>query len=269
MATRDPDFPLVPHFTLPHIRIALSGTLGQGAGNEVWTMGYKILCHVAGQTTPEIPNTADLEDAADIALTSATALIQAGPSQLGGLFSDDVALTQAKATAIGPDNHIDVSKPTVFRHPAAPVRGIAKPSAGFPTLGRNPYAVAVVATLTGSVLHRGPGTYGRFYLPGPNIFADNVGQGELPLIDGLMQPATVLAFTTALGTFVNAQQAVGVNNGTFGREMVNMSVNKLDQAAVRYQPVTMVSVDNRPDTVRRRQNKLSGRGKQSTAVANN
>ena len=269
MATRDPDFPLVAHFTLPYVRLQASGTLGQAGGNEIWTMGVKVVCTAAGTpTVPEIPSQADVQDVANAGLAAFTGLIQSssgGATSEAGLVSDDVSLTEVKAYAVGPDSHADVTLQTVYAFPGAPVKGQAKPDATNTTLGRLPYAVSTVITFRGSLYRKGLAAFGRIYLPGANIYTDAGGGALLPLTNGRMDPFAVAAFAAAGAAFVHT-----INNavitGQALKRVANVGSSTKLQSLVRWQPVTIVDVDDRPDTVRRRQNKIGGRGKVTIAV---
>lgn len=264
MATRDPDFPLVAHFTMPHIRVQASGTLGNGQANESWTMGFKVIATASGTPgVPEIPNQQDVQDAADAGLAAFSGLIVAQSVNVAGaLVSSDVELTEVKSYAVGPDNHADITLQTVNVFPSGgpPVIGKWDPSTGGSSVaGRLPYSVAVCVTLRGDSFRKGVGALGRFYIPGANIFAGG-GGAAAPLVHGLMDPGTVGAFATAGAAFVNTfnQHAF---TGPLNKKMANVGVVTLDQSRVRWQPVSQVIVDSRPDTVRRRSNKIGGRGK--------
>ena len=87
----------------------------------------------------------------------------------------------------------------------------------------------------------------------------------LPLVNGLMDPFSVAAFAAAGAAFVHTiNNAVIVGQNI--KRVSNVAVTSKLQSLVRWQPVTIVDVDNRPDTVRRRSNKISGRGKVTIAV---
>lgn len=269
MATRDPDFPLVAHFTEPHVRIQASGTLGQAGGNEIWTMGVKVICTAAGTpTVPEIANQQDVADCADAGLVAFEGLISgasAGGGPSAALISNDVNLSEIKAYAVGPDNHADITRNTEYRFPAGPFPGFAKPSAGMETVGRLPYAVSVVVTFKGALYRKGLAAFGRIYLPGANINCSVTGGPPVPLNNGLMDPTVVNAFAVLGAAFVHT-----INNhvitGPLVKTLANVAVTSKNQSLVRWQPISIVDVDNRPDTVRRRQNKISGRGKVTIAV---
>lgn len=267
MATRDPDFPLVPHFTEPHVRLQASGTLGQSGGNEIWTMGVKIVCTAAGTpTVPAIATQADVQDVADAGLAAFTNLIRAGGGvEVQGLISDDVSLTEVKAYAVGPDNHADVALQTVYEFPGAVVHGTANPSVANPINGRQPYAVSVVVTFRGALYRKSLAAFGRIYLPGANIYNSGGGGNPLPLVDGLMNAQTVNAFAVAGAAFVHTINNAPIT-GTYLKRVANVGTTTKQQSLVRWQPVTIVDVDSRPDTVRRRQNKIGGRGKVTIAV---
>ena len=271
MATRDPDFPLVAHFTEPHVRLQASGTLGASGGNELWTMGIKVVCTAAGTpTTAEIATQQDVQDVADAGLAAFTNLIRAtggGTSAEAGLVSDDVALTEIKAYVVGPDNHADITRQTVYEFPATPVKGQATPDATNTTCGRLPYSVSTVITFRGPDYRKGLAAFGRIYVPGANIFNSGAAGGGrlLPLVDGLMDPLSVAAFAAAGAAFVHTINNAPIT-GAFLKRVANVAVTTKQQSLVRWQPVTVVDVDNRPDTVRRRGNKIGGRGKVSIDV---
>ena len=271
MATRDPDFPLVAHFTEYHVRLQASGTLGQAGGNEIWTMGCKIVCTAAGApTVPAVPTQADVQDVANAGLAAFSGLITAtggGSTPEAALISDDVVLTEVKAYAVGPDNHADTALQTVYLFPAAPVKGGAAPDAANVLTGRLPYSVSTVITFKGDLYRKGLAAFGRIYLPGANIFNSGASGGGrmLPLVNGLMDPFSVAAFAAAGAAFVHTiNNAVIVGQNI--KRVSNVAVTSKLQSLVRWQPVTIVDVDNRPDTVRRRSNKISGRGKVTIAV---
>ncbi len=269
MATRDPDFPLVAHFTEPYVRVQASGTLGQAGGNEIWTMGIKIICTAAGTpTVPEIAAQQDVSDCADAGLVAFTNLIQSntgGGGPQAGIVSNDVALTEVKAYAVGPDSHADITRQTEYRFPAAPVVGGAQPDASGAVTGRMPYAVSVVLTFKGALYRKGLAAFGRIYLPGANVFADPAGRGPQPLVNGLMGAGTTNSFAVVGAAFVHT-----INNhvitGPLIKTMANVGSSKVNAGLVRWQPISGVTVDDRPDTVRRRQNKIGGRGKVTIAV---
>jgi hypothetical protein len=267
MATRDPDFPLIPHYTQPHVKVAWSGTSGQGAGNELWVMGVKVGKTQAGSATLVPPLQEDVDQIAAEANTAMTAFISAGAGPTA-LFSDDVSYTACKATAIGTNNLLDPTLKTKFVDPPAPVRGKANPTAENPVEGRLPYAVSIAVTLLGDRFARGPGTYGRFYLPMPNIHANTASAGpSLPLVDGLMQAGTVTAFAGQAANLITGLKSVAASQNGFYYGVFNISVSKVGLAESRFCPIIHVTVDSRPDTVRRRQNKIGGRGKVGNPVA--
>ena len=269
MATRDPDFPLVAHFTEPHVRLQASGTLGSNGGNEIWTVGMKVVCFSqATPTFPDIATQADVADVANAGLTAFTNLLASGTGGGGvtaALISSDVALTEVKAYAVGPDNHADSARQTEYRFPAAPVTGQAGPTANFPNNGRFPYAVSVVVTFKGALYRKSLAAFGRIYLPGANISADLAGAAPKALVNGLMDPGTVQGFVTAGAALVHTINNAPIT-GTLLKVVANVGTTVKMQSLVRWQPVTIVTVDNRPDTVRRRQNKIGGRGKITIAV---
>lgn len=269
MATRDPDFPLVAHFTEPHVRLEASGTLGQSGGNEIWTMGVKVMCTAVGAgDTPVIASQADVQDIANSGLAAFANLIGspgAGGGAEGALISDDVALTEVKAYAVGPDNHADSARQTVYVFPSAPVKGKASPDPTHPTIGRLPYAVSSVITFRGDLYRKGLAAFGRIYLPGANVYNSGGGGNPLPLVDGLMDPQAVAAFAAAGAAFIHTINNAQVSTQLLHR-VANVATTTKQQSLVRWQPVTIVDVDSRPDTVRRRQNKIGGRGKVTIAV---
>lgn len=269
MATRDPDFPLVAHFTDYHVRVQASGTLGQSGGNETWTMGCKVMCTAPGAPSqPVVPTQSDVADIAAAGLAAFSGLIRSGISggttTAAGLISDDVALTEVKAYSVGPDNHANSNVNTVYDFPSAPVKGTCHPDGTHTTLGRETYSQAVVITFRGDQFRKGQGAFGRIYLPGANVHATNAPD-PLPLVDGLMDPVTVAGFAAAGAAFVHTMNNAQISTNTI-HTLVNLSVSKVLQSSVRFQPVTIVDVDNRPDTVRRRSNKIGGRGKITIAV---
>jgi hypothetical protein len=249
--------------------VQASGTLGSGGGNEIWTMGVKVVNTAAGSpTVAEIPTQADVADAAEAGLAAFQGLISSSAGAggaLGGLVSDYVLLKEVKAYAVGPDNHADITRQTEYRFGVAGDHGIAAPNASDPMGGRLPYSVSVVITFRGALYRKQLAAFGRIYIPGANIFATSIANSPHPLVDGLMDPDTVAGFAAAGAAFIHT-----VNNhvitGALIKRVANVAVVKDLQSRVRWQPVTEVDVDSRPDTVRRRQNKISGRGKVTIQV---
>lgn len=262
MTTRDPDFPLVPHYTIPHVRLQASGTLGANTGNEIWAMGLKFICTAAGApTVPVAPAQADVDEIADAGMTAFTTLIKsvlAGATGAGALFPTDVKLTETKAYAVAADNHADPALQTTYRFPLALVEG--QGDNGF-----NPYSVAIVISFAGDLFRKGLAAHGRIYLPNPEIGATAAGAVPIRLGDGRMSAETVTGFANAGKTLIQTlKSASPTTNLVHVPSMVGVS--KVNAGLARWQPITHVLVDDRPDTVRRRSNKLGGKGKVTTTI---
>lgn len=262
MATRDPDFPLVPHFTIPHVQVQVSGTLGAAGADEIWAMGMKMMCHAVGTPgVPVQPSQEDVNEIADAALEAFAELIlylAPGTTAESGLVSSDVSLTESKAYLVGADNHADVTLQTAYRFPTGPVVGHAPP-------GQDPYAVACVLSFTGDSFRKGLAAHGRVYVPGANIHVSSTSTTGLSLVAGLMSPESVGIWSAAGGALIQKLKSASPTTNLV-HVPVMVGVSKVNQGLARWQAISHVIVDNRPDTVRRRQNKLGGKGKISTQI---
>ena len=207
-----------------------------------------------------IPSQDDIQLAAETAVTAFSALISSdvGGGPQAGLVSNWAALTEVRAASVGNDSHRPSNRNTVIIDLPTPVRGVAPTTGGSNVQGQIPYQVAVVATFRGDLYTRGIAAYGRFYLPVPNIVSDPAGTSQTQLVDGLMAAGTVTKFANAFALFLKTMHVTELGANVFQRP-VNVG-SSTTQSLVRWQDITAVSVDNRPDTVRRRSNAISGQG---------
>lgn len=259
--------------TLPHLRITASGTLGTGAGDEIWSCATKVGLTVSGSPGTLVAASAD--DCGDMLISALTAWTNLITTQASGttgvagqLFSDNVALTQVKVSAVVASGHDDPAiDPAVFGLSTGN-RGLCPAASDAQEFAQLPYAVAVVATFKGATFLKGAAANGRIYLPGPNIFANNLfATAPVRMVNGLMGAASggpCDLFSSAVATLLGE-----FNSATLTSGKVPFAANISTSAAlagIRWQPVFDVTVDSRPDTVRRRQNKISGRGSQTALV---
>jgi hypothetical protein len=118
-----------------------------------------------------------------------------------------------------------------------------------------PFSVALVATLRGSTFQRGAAAFGRIYLPLPNLTVSEANDNWANMVDG--QIANPGVFAKAVARTLDSINSLVL---TSGRKVMVANISTSEAAAgVRFQNVSRVICDNRPDTVRRRSNKLGGK----------
>lgn len=252
--------------TLPHVRIEAVGTLGAASGNEIWSCSLK--AGVAASGAPNLliaPSDSDLNEYATIGASAWATLIGTG-TQDTALFSDFVNLTEVRATSILSTGKKNPDQETAVVTVPGGQRGTATHvgSTGNPGKGNVPYQVAIVCTLQGFQFTSGAASHGRFYLPVPNIGADSTDSTYQAMTDGLMSVLTVTSFVDAVGPMLSSINSVVLSSGHLSSlQLISTSA---DAGGIRNQDVNTVTIDNRPDTIRRRSNKLGGAGKLSTLV---
>jgi hypothetical protein len=252
--------------TLPHVKLTCQGSLGSGSGNEIWSCGIKVGLAASGSpNTLVAPSQQDVDDLALIGLDAWEGLITLGdPGDAGALFSEWAGVLAVRTAAVGADGHDDPALHSTYAFPTDIVNGHAP--VGLDSLGGNtPYQCAVVATFRGPTFRRGAAANGRIYLPVPNLWNNPDANSPLPMVDGAMAQASTAAFAVAVAGFVtriNTQVPLG--SGKI-KNVCNISTSAAIDG-IRFQHVSQVVVDNRPDTVRSRSNKIDGLGKQVVAV---
>jgi hypothetical protein len=243
--------------TFPHVRLVAQGTLGStGAGNEIWSCGLKVGVAAAGDLSNLLaPTASDIQELGDSGLTAWVGLIHSQSSGSGTFpwfspFSSDVQLVLVKTSAVtaaGPDDQ------TIDSYLAfAPDN-----TRGYGAAGLAPYQTAVVASLHGDTYKRGAAANGRIYLPVPNLGVTNQPAVAIDkLSNGLMALNAIDAFSRVVGQAIDKINATVLSSGHLPM-VANISTSAA-ASGLRWQNVTKVSVDARPDTVRRRANALQG-----------
>jgi hypothetical protein len=244
--------------TFPHVKLTAFGTLGSAGGNEIWSCGIKVGIAAAGALgTLLAPTLADVTAVATMGEASWRSFITgvtpgAGTTTVAQYFMNEVAIEGAKAAAVGTDEKDDPAIDSViFDSPGTGNRGLA---AG----GKLPYTVSLAATFRGATFKRGAAAFGRIYLPLPNLFIGehNTGQGTA-MSDGLVGGIVPPLFSAGVGHLLDLINSTPLTGGRVAM-VCNISTSQA-AAGVRFQNVNQVTVDNRPDTVRRRSNKLGSR----------
>lgn len=246
--------------TFPHIKLTAFGTLGADPGVEIWSCTTKVVVSSGGDGGPPLaPTAADLTEVGSIAANRwsfftgyATTFGSSGnPS---AMLTNDVHFAGLKASAIAASGRDDPGIGSQLFDSPAYVMGGAGPQ------GIVPYSVALKVTFRGATYLRGTASVGGFYLPVPNIL---YGSGGSPssLVDGAMTVDATTNFAKNVARYlvdpINALTALP----TSGRRAIVANISKSTAAGgLRWQKVTSVSVDNRPDTIRRRSNKLGSQG---------
>jgi hypothetical protein len=235
----------------PHVRLNATGTLGAGAGNEIWSCGHKVVLTAPGApnvcTAPVASDLAELCVAASIAWAFFIAATPGG-GPFAGLFPTTVAMTEMKAAAVTASGHDDSTIDTHFEAVTL-ARGAASNS-------DIPYQVSLCATLLGDTFRRGSAAYGRMYLPSPNIYADPAGISVQRLVDGIVHAQTTNGFAIETARVLSAVNATVLSSGKIPR-CANIGRSE-DASGLRWQQITDVRFDSRPDTVRRRYSALQG-----------
>lgn len=250
--------------TLPHVRLNVSGTLGPAGGNEIWSVGIKIGITAAGAPTVLIaPNQADVNDISVGAVGFWTSLItaQAANTDVQSYFSDNVAITQIKAAAVLATGLDDGNIATSITDVVAGNRGKASAASTVVQCGQVPYTVALVVTQRGATYLRGPAAYGRFYLPCPNLWLATVTATPRAMSGGCIHPSTLDSLLSQARGTITAHNSLTLSSTHVPK--VALISKTTGAVAARWQPVSRVTMDNRPDTVRRRSNKIGGLGVQS------
>lgn len=247
--------------TEPHVRLTAEGTLGAGSGNEIWSCSMKMILTdgVEGHGVLE-PVQSDLDELALGGAVLWGAFIRDADSFSGtSLFESVVRLAAVKATGVrASDGKNDPATNPAIAAPLIESRGGA-------TNPRVVYQNSIVITFRGDTYVRGSAALGRIYLPCPNLVATTSHNGAA-MVDGLLDPGTVERFARSTSAFLTSLNSPNQVLSS-GRSHLVANIGKSNDAAgTRHQAVTRVTVDNRPDSVRRRQNALSGRGVQSHAV---
>lgn len=255
--------------TFPHVLLTAQGSLGLAGGDEIWSCGLKIGLTASLGTGPLLPALQqDVDDISALGIAAwQTFIPAAGSGQYSGIISDLVLLEGVKAAAKIASGKDDPTLNSVFTNTTTATRGNAPSDTSVKpwAVGSLPYSVAVAVTLRGDLWSRGSASHGRFYIPVPNIYVDPTGTAPLALNDGLMTPAStgrLAARAAALVATLNTDLVL--SSGKIA-QVVNIGSSD-DLAGTRWQPITNVSIDNRPDTIRRRSNKLSGRGRVTVTI---
>lgn len=258
--------------TFPHVRLSAEGILGSGGGNEIWSCSTKLVLRSDGvSNVPLAATAADLDEISTAGLAAWSTFIVsgvAGGGTFAGLFSQNVGLTHVKAASVAVDGHDDPALDSNIADANPVVRGTAAANAAGSYAGaywNMPYPVSLVCTMRGDLYRRGSAAYGRFFMPGPNLSAASGGQGA-GLINGLMGNETVMGFAEQCGLLLTTIN--GISPLDSGKIVTVANIGASTAAAgLRWQPVTTVTIDNRPDTIRTRSNKIGGQGKRDFIVA--
>ncbi len=256
--------------TLPHVRVVASGTLGT-TPDEIWSCGLKVGLTLSG--SPLTLVAASQDDVDEISLNASGdwqgfITWDYGTSHdAQGLISENCALTQVKAAAVVSSGHDDPALHSTITDITTANRGAAHVAGQL--YAQVPYSVALVATLLGDLYPRGAAAYGRFYIPVPNLWCHQTSAGPLDMVNGLIDntvptASTAPAFANRAADLINQINGMTLTSGKVV-QVANISTSAA-LAGVRWQPITSVRVDTRPDTVRRRSNKISGRGFASALV---
>lgn len=255
--------------TFPHVLLTAQGSLGLAGGDEIWSCGLKIgLTETLGTGPLLAASQTDVDEISALSIAAwETFVPAAGSGQYSGIMSDLVLLAGVKAAAKIASGKDDPTLASVFT-PAAPgTRGNAPSDTTVKAwaVGSLPYSVAVAVTLRGPLFPRGSASHGRFYMPVPNIYVDPTGTAPLALTDGLMAPASVSRLCARAAAMVATLNTDIVLSSGKVAQVVNVG-RSTDAAGTRWQPIDSVSIDNRPDTIRRRSNKISGRGRVTVTI---
>jgi hypothetical protein len=246
--------------TFPHVLITAEGGLGDAGGNEIWTCGHKVVLSTAG--APNVPVAPDATDLAELSASAAaawTTFIESGPG--GGptskLISDWCSLKFVKAAPIAASGRYDPLL-EAFITDISGVRGGALTAGNANNGHQTPYNVALVTTFMGDTYHRGAAAFGRVYVPVPNLHVDPAGISEQVLTNGLMSTGQAALFGIEMAALLRTVNATVL---TSGKQVHCANISKSeDISGLRWQTITHVRVDERPDTVRRRYNALQGAG---------
>lgn len=252
--------------TFPHVRLNAEGALGHTSQNEIWSCGMKVGLTISGSPDTLVAAAqTDVDELSAAGLAAWTTYITlAGSGPFSGLFSNWTNLGLVRAAAVVASGHDDPALHSTATDVAGPTSGAAPTGSAANIYGECPYQVSLVQTLTGDLYPRGSAAYGRFYVPCPNLHTDPTGTAPLGMADGLIQ--SVAAGRFALAT-VHLIQAINATTLTTGKIATVCNIGQsTDLAGLRFQPVTNVTVDGRPDTVRRRYNKITGNYKVTVAV---
>ena len=202
------------------------------SGAEQWSCGQK-LKHLGG---------ADLEAMQDECISSLSAVVAAVTAYFTG------------AAQHGANNHLDwvslnvINKDTgkyAFPNDAVIAEGLTPTG---PTTGGVPQ-VAYCVTTRGNP-SRGPGAFGRWYVPCGNA---------TPLATGKMSAATVLAWSNAAGTFLTALQNIDSGLGPDAWSPWHYGLGGTGSVAEKTgidSAIVSVGVGDVLDTQRRRRNAL-------------
>lgn len=258
--------------TFPHVRLSAEGTLGSGGGNEIWSCSTKVVLLADGASNVPVAATAqDLIDLSARGLAAWSAFIGgqiAGGVSSAYLFSGNVALVDVKAASVTVSGLDDPALDSNISDAVPPVRGgYVQGNAGQAggASWNMPYPVSLVCTMRGNLFRRGSAAYGRFFMPGPNLSLSSSGIGA-GLVNGLMNAESVLGFAEKCGLLLSSINGpAALTSGKIAK--VSNIGSSTAEAGLRWQPVTSVTVDNRPDTIRTRSNKIGGQGKQDFVVA--
>lgn len=250
--------------TFPHVRVQAAGGLGAASGNEIWSCALKVgVTATPGAGTLINPTQADVDQVAGVAEDAWTAFVGSGSAtSFQGVLSNWVSLMGVTAAAVTTTGHDDPGLHSTFE--AAPIGTRGKfaidETATSPT-GEIPYNVSVACTFKGDIYPKGSASHGRIYLPLPNLWVTASGSSFNAMTDGLMSAASTTILADGVAGLIAAINT-GVLTLTSGHSGLVTNIGaSTDLAGTRWQAVTNVVVDNRPDSVRRRYNKLSGRGK--------
>lgn len=247
--------------TFAHCRLTAEGTLGAGSGNEIWSSSFKIGIWGAGDPSLLlIPTQDELDQLAVVGATIWAATISGNGLGGAGYFDNVVNLTSCKASGVlAATGKNDTNTNPAIAAPTGSSRG----SKASP---RSNYQNSVVATLRGATYVRGSAALGRIYLPCPNFEVSSFAGNPPQMVDGLMHADTVFCLATQVAALITTISSPN-NPLTSGHEHAVVNIGQSEDAAgVRWQRVNRVTMDNRPDSVRRRYSALSGRAVQTVAV---
>lgn len=246
--------------TLAHIRMNAVGTLGLSGGNEIFSMGLKFPVQPAGGGGTITPTEADCLDLATQAGPIWRNFINQGTT-FNAPFSEWMNLTEIRCTPVsatgikvpGLDTQVFTLSPS--QRGTAPVGTTGDD----PGVGQTPYQVALCVTMTGTVYSSGPASHGRFYLPVPNLGFDSASANYQHMVNGQMTVGATTSFAGICKTLLLNLDNIVLASGNV-TDVSNIS-SSAGLVAARMQRVSTVSVDNRPDTIRRRSNNIAGQGR--------
>lgn len=228
--------------TVPHLRWDITGTLGTPQANEIFSFGIKIGVIDSGGEPAEITQ-GDVNGVLN-ALGNATSTYFGSDTML----YSDALMTRAYLSAITSTGARDPLIDTGIFDYGAGVPGDVTRANDIPC----PYQVAVAIGLRGATYASGRAATGRWFLPAPVLTAIAGGSGA-PFNEGQMDITVAAKFADAAVALLDAiNQLAGAPSG----QPTAILASNVPTGPVRWQAVSAVTVDCRPDTQRRRGDKL-------------